>query len=276
MSLHFTKMHGLGNDFVILDGRHLDLGLSPAMIRSMADRHTGIGFDQLLVVNSARDPSCAYYYSIWNADGSPAAQCGNGVRCVASWLHRQGALAMHATMRLESPSGVMVVYVIDSQSVMVNMGEPCFAPINIPFESILEDDYYKLEIENQMLNIGAVSMGNPHAVLQVDAMDTSELIRVAPLVTNHPRFPMGVNACFVQQLDRTHLHLRVHERGAGWTQACGSGACATMAVLRRRGKVEDCVQVTLPGGTLQIDWTGPGQALYMTGPATFVFHGQWA
>lgn len=275
MSLHFTKMHGIGNDFVVLDGRHADPSLPASTIRMMADRHTGIGFDQLLSVEPPRDPSCAFYYGIWNADGSPSGQCGNGVRCVAAWLHRAGEVAIGETLRMESPSGAVTVRMLAADRVAVDMGEPRFAPEQIPFEAAQEADVYPLDLAGEVLDIGAVSMGNPHAVAMVADLDAPALQRLGPAVTTHPRFAEGANAGFVQKLDRGHLRLRVHERGAGWTRACGTGACAAMAVLRRRGEVDASVQVSLPGGTLQIDWPGPGHTLWMTGPAAFVFDGEW-
>lgn len=275
MSLRFSKMHGIGNDFVVLDGRDAPLTLAPQAIRAMADRHTGIGFDQLLSVEPARDPSCAFYYGIWNADGSPSGQCGNGVRCVAAWLHRSGALAVGDTVRVQSPSGVVAVRVLAADRVAVDMGEPCFAPARIPFEADVEADCYDVAVAGETLALGAVSMGNPHAVRVVDDLQSASLERLGPAITAHPRFAEGANAGFVQRVDRRHLRLRVHERGAGWTRACGTGACAAMAVLRRRGEVDEAVEVTLPGGDLAIHWPGPGHTLWMTGPAAFVFDGQY-
>jgi diaminopimelate epimerase len=276
MALPFSKMHGIGNDFVVLDWRAQRVALEAAQIRAMADRHTGIGFDQLLSIEPARDPACAFYYGIWNADGSPSGQCGNGVRCVAAWLHRAGALALDTPVRIESPSGPVSVRVLDPLRVAVDMGEPQFAPAQVPFRTGQDEhDHYPLELGDARLQIGAVSMGNPHAVIAAANLDDPALERRGPAVSTHACFPEGANAGFVQQLDRAHLRLRVHERGSGWTRACGTGACAAMAVLRRRGAVDARVQVELPGGTLQIDWNGPGAPLWMTGPAAFAFEGEW-
>lgn len=275
MSLRFSKMHGIGNDFVVVDGRQGGFALPAAAIRAMADRHAGVGFDQLLSVEPARDPSCAFYYGIWNADGSPSGQCGNGVRCVAAWLHRAGLIETGSTLRVESPSGPVTVRLLAADRVAVDMGEPQFAPAHIPFEAAVEAARYALAAGDETLEIGAVSMGNPHAVMEVPDLQSPALQRLGPLLTAHPRFAEGANAGFVQRLDRAHLRLRVHERGAGWTLACGTGACAAMAVLRRRGAVDERVQVALPGGSLQIDWAGPGHSLWMTGPAAFVFEGEW-
>jgi diaminopimelate epimerase len=275
MQLRFSKMHGIGNDFVVLDGRHDHFALDAAQIRALADRHTGVGFDQLLSVEPPRDPSCAFYYGIWNADGSPSGQCGNGVRCVAAWLHRAGALALGDSVRIESPSGPVTVRLLGANEVTVDMGEPQFEPARIPFAAEAAADRHDIRIGDDTLQIGAVSMGNPHAVVVVSDLDDPALSRLGPLLSRHERFAQGVNAGFVQQLDRSHLRLRVHERGAGWTQACGTGACAAMAVLHRRGDVDDRVRVDLPGGSLQIDWPGPGHTLWMTGPAAFAFEGTW-
>jgi len=275
MQLHFSKMHGIGNDFVVLDCRQRAFPLDAAQIRALADRHTGVGFDQLLSVEPARNPACAFYYGIWNADGSPSGQCGNGVRCVAAWLHRAGALALGDSVAIESPSGPVTVRLLGAHEVTVDMGEPVFEPPRIPFAADAAAERYAIDLADEQLDIGAVSMGNPHAVVAVENLTDPALQRLGPLLTGHPRFPQGANAGFVQRLDRGRLRLRVHERGAGWTLACGTGACAAMAVLRQRGDVDDSVAVELPGGTLRIDWAGPGHTLWMTGPAAFAFEGEW-
>jgi diaminopimelate epimerase len=275
MTLRFSKMHGSGNDFVVIDSRDGALALNPALIRAMADRHTGVGFDQLLSVEPARDGRSAFYYGIWNADGSSSGQCGNGVRCVAAWLHRAGALALGETVQIQSPSGPVAVRLVDPHRVTVDMGEPIFEPARIPFDATQSADRYTLEVDGQALDIGAVSMGNPHAVVTVEDLTDPSLARLGPALTGHARFREGANTGFVQKLGPRHVRLRVHERGSGWTLACGTGACAAMAVLRQRGEVEAQVQVDLPGGSLQIDWAGPGERLWMTGPASFVFEGEW-
>ncbi|WP_108471252.1 diaminopimelate epimerase [Rhodanobacter thiooxydans] len=275
MQLRFSKMHGIGNDFVVLDCREHRFTLDAAQIRALADRHTGVGFDQLLSIEPARNQAGAFYYGIWNADGSPSGQCGNGVRCVAAWLHRAGALAIGQHVAIESPSGPVTVRLLGANEVTVDMGEPVFEPARIPFAADAVADRYAIDVAGETLDIGAVSMGNPHAVLAVDDLADPALQRLGPLLTNHPRFAQGANAGFVQRQDRGHLRLRVHERGAGWTLACGTGACAAMAVLHRRGEVDDAVAVELPGGTLRIDWAGPGHTLWMTGPAAFAFEGEW-
>ena len=281
MQLRFSKMHGLGNDFVVLDCRHAGFPLDTAQIRALGDRHTGVGFDQLLSVEPARDPTCAFYYGIWNTDGTPSGQCGNGVRCVAAWLHRTGAMALNEAVRIESPSGPVTVRLLSATRVTVDMGEPDFTPTASGLDIAIPTDTYPFTLTlgpqaNIVLEAGVVSMGNPHAVVSVGALDDPALESHGPLLTTHCQFANGANVGFVQRVDRTNLRLRVHERGVGWTRACGTGACAAMAVLHRRGEVGDSVQVELPGGTLQIDWAGPGQSLWMTGPAAFVFEGEWA
>ncbi len=270
--LRFSKMHGIGNDFVVLDCRHAAFTLDASQIRALGDRHTGVGFDQLLTVEPSRDPASAFYYGIWNADGSPSGQCGNGVRCVAAWLHRAGALALDETVRIESPSGPVAVRLLAADRVAVDMGEPDFAPAASHFD----DGPAELVIDaGEPLAFEVVSMGNPHAVVTVERLDDPRLANWGPALTASPRFAHGVNAGFVQAIDRGRLRLRVHERGAGWTLACGTGACAAVATLRGRGLVDEQVRVELPGGELQIDWPGAGHTLWMTGPAAFAFEGAW-
>lgn len=275
MGLRFTKMHGIGNDFVVLDARASTPSLDTSHIRALADRHTGIGFDQLLVIERPRDPTRAAAYSIYNADGSPAQQCGNGARCIGAWLHRDGALGIGAETTLESPAGVIGMHLLDACSVAVEMGRPEFDPARIPFDAPTTATTYPLDVMGEHIDIAAVSMGNPHAVLEVDDITSGRIDQLGPRITSHPRFPEGVNAGFVQVQDDRNIRLRVHERGAGWTLACGSGACAAVAALHRRGRVGDEVRVELPGGALQIEWHGLGHALWMTGPAAFVFDGEW-
>lgn len=275
MGLRFTKMHGLGNDFVVLDARAEALPLDTIHIRAMANRHTGIGFDQLLVIEPARDPSCIAAYSIHNADGSPAGQCGNGARCIGAWLHRDGVLAIGDEMNLESPSGQVAMRLADASTVTIAMGEPVFEPARIPFDAPALSDTYPMDVDGERVEISAVSMGNPHAVMEVDDVTDQRVDRLGPGLTSHARFTEGANAGFVQIVNPQMIRLRVHERGAGWTLACGSGACAAVATLHRRDRVGNRVRVELPGGALEIAWQGSGHALWMTGPAAFVFDGEW-
>ncbi|WP_109124632.1 diaminopimelate epimerase [Dyella sp. C11] len=275
MKLPFCKMHGIGNDFVMVDCRARPFPLNEEQIRAIADRHMGVGFDQLISIEPPRDATCAFYYGIWNADGTPSGQCGNGVRCVAAWLHRAGELSVGDTVRLESPSGPVTVRLSGPGEVTVDMGVPALEPERVPFEAEALSDRYAIEVGGDVLEIGALSLGNPHAVVVVPDLQSPSLYRIGPMLTSHDRFPEGANTGFVQQVDRGQLRLRVHERGSGWTLACGTGACAAMAVLRLRDEVDEQVKVTLPGGTLTIEWAGPGHTLWMTGPATFVFEGEW-
>ena len=272
MKLRFSKMHGIGNDFVIVDCRTQPLGLSTTQIAQVGDRHFGVGFDQLLTIEPARDATCAFRYDIHNSDGSKALQCGNGVRCVAAWLRRAGALGVGVT-RLESPSGPIGIDVLADGRVRADMGVPRFAPAQIPLRMAASDPYW-LMIEADDVEFGAVSMGNPHALIEVADAALAPLDSIGAALSTNAVFPQGCNVGFAQIIDRTHVRLRVWERGAGATLACGSGACAAVAVLRRRGKLDAEVDVALPGGELQIRWDGEDHAVWMTGPAQFVFEGE--
>lgn len=275
MSVRFSKMHGLGNDFVIVDCRDAPLALDVAAIRRLGDRHFGVGFDQLLTIEKARDPSCAFAYGIWNTDGSTARQCGNGVRCVARWLVRAGALDATGRARLESPSGPIAIELLADGRVRAEMGEPRFAPAAIPLVAEEEQDRYRIDVAGREVEVGAVSMGNPHAVVEVDDVDMAPVESLGPQIEHADAFPQRCNVGFAHVRARNAIALRVWERGVGETLACGSGACAAVAVLRQRGALDIDVAVTLPGGTLDIRWAGPGEAVWMTGPATFVFEGEW-
>ena len=272
MNLRFTKMHGIGNDFVIVDCRTQPFALSPAQIARVGDRHFGVGFDQLLTIEPALDSTCAFAYGIYNTDGSPAGQCGNGVRCVAAWLHRAGALAAGMT-RLQSPSGPVAVELLDDGDVRVDMGVPRFVPVDVPLD-LPAADPYRLRIADADVEFGAVSMGNPHAVIEVADVASAPLDSLGTALSTNPHFPQSCNIGFAQIADRAHVRLRVFERGAGATLACGSGACAAVAILCRRGKLDADVAVELPGGTLQIQWQGEGRPVWMRGPAAFVFEGE--
>ncbi len=274
MALPFSKMHGIGNDFVLLDCRESPMALDTAAIRRLGDRHFGVGFDQLLSIEPSRDADCAFAYGVWNSDGSRSGQCGNGVRCVAAWLAREGALD-EGLVRLMSPSGPVRVELLPDARIRVDMGEPRFAPSALPFDAPHERDRYAIEVVGHSVEIGAVSMGNPHAVIEVDDIADAPVDVLGPQVEHAGAFPRGCNVGFAQVLSRSAVALRVWERGVGETLACGSGACAAVAVLRRRDQVADGVDVRLPGGTLEIQWQGPGHSLWMTGPATFAFEGVW-
>ena len=278
MGLRFTKMHGAGNDFVIVDCRERPLALDAAAISLFGHRHFGVGFDQLLTIEPSTDPACAFAYGIWNADGSRSGQCGNGLRCVARWLDRAGALPARSA-RLASPSGPVTVALLENGEVRADMGEPRFEPATIPLEAEAQHGdatRYTIDVAGRDVEIGALSMGNPHAVLVVDDVDDAPVEALGPQIEHAPAFPQGCNVGFAQVLARDAIRLRVWERGVGETLACGSGACAAVALLRARGCVDESVAVALPGGTLHIRWPGPGSALSMSGPASFVFEGEWA
>lgn len=273
MRLRFTKMHGLGNDFVVIDGISQKVRLSPERIRQLADRHFGIGCDQLLIVEAPEHPDIDFRYRIFNADGGEVENCGNGARCFARFV-RDRKLTGKRTIRVETAAGVLTLHVTDDEQVTVDMGVPILNPADIPFSAEAEAVVYKLEVNQQDIEISAVSMGNPHAVTLVDDVTTAPVATLGPMIESHPRFARRVNAGFMQVLGRDAINLRVYERGAGETLACGTGACAAVVAGHLRGLLERKVSVNLPGGTLTIEWQGPGHPVLMTGPAVQVFHGQ--
>lgn len=275
MRLPFTKMHGVGNDFVVFDAPADASILKPAWLRALADRRTGIGFDQALVLTAPHRPGTAVFYRIFNADGEEAEQCGNGARCIAALLERRG-LATNGAITLDSPAGPIHARVgtpSASGLVSVEMGVPNFDPASLPFEAAAAADTYPLEVAGRMLEVGAVSIGNPHVVLRVDSVDTAPVGTLGPAIERHPRFPRRVNVGFLEIVTRREVRLRVYERGAGETAACGTGACAAVAIGRRRGLLEDAVRVLVRGGELRVNWTGPGEPIWLTGPAEVSFEG---
>lgn len=272
--LAFTKMHGIGNDFVVLDRRDGRGDPPPAVIAAMADRHTGIGFDQLMVLAPPRVPGSAAAYRIYNTDGTPARQCGNGVRCLVAWLERAAALAEHI-VNLDGPAGTVACEWLGEGRVRVDMGVPDFDPAHIPFVADGDADIHAIDVAGRTFAVGVVSMGNPHVVLAVDDVASAPVAELGTLIEHHPRFPDRANVGFAAVTGAHAIDLRVHERGVGETRACGSGACAAVAVLIRRGMVATPVHVHLPGGTLLIDWAGPGTPLAMTGDTAFVFDGTY-
>ncbi len=272
MPLRFTKMHGLGNDFVVFDAINQSLDLSPDQIRRLADRRFGIGCDQLLLVEPPRHDGVDFTYRIYNADGGEVEQCGNGARCFARFVRDKG-LINSDIIRVETAAGILTLQIEADGQVTVNMGVPRFAPAEIPFEADAAADAYPLALADDQVTVGAVSLGNPHAVMIVEDIDTAPVERLGPQIESHPRFPNRVNAGFMQILDSGHVRLRVYERGAGETLACGSGACAAVVVGRQQGRLSDKVDVALPGGHLQIQWQGPEHPVWMTGPTTTVFEG---
>lgn len=272
MEIKFTKMHGLGNDFVVIDAINQDIELSEEEVRLIADRHFGIGCDQLLLVEAAEAVDVDFVYRIYNADGGEVEQCGNGARCFAAFVREKG-LTDKDLIRVETASGIIELHVQADGQITVDMGVPEFSPWKIPFNADTRLDEYALDVGGQVLKIGAVSMGNPHAVTIVDNVDTTEVIELGAGIESHPLFPNRVNAGFMQIIDESHIRLRVFERGAGETLACGTGACAAVVVGCLQGHLTNEVQVDLPGGSLQISWQGEASPVMMTGPATTVFEG---
>ncbi len=273
MPLRFTKMQGLGNDFVVFDAVRQRVDLDPDTVRRLADRRFGIGCDQVLLVEPPRVPGTDFHYRIFNADGGEVQQCGNGARCFARFVLDQG-LTGKRRIRVGTAAGPIELFVEPDDQVRVDMGAPVLDPPRIPFAADREDTAYELQVGDERLSIGAVSMGNPHAVLLVADLDRAPVQRLGPLIEAHPRFPQRVNVGFMQVLAPDHIRLRVFERGAGETLACGTGACAAVVVGRLRGLLDERVRVSLPGGDLVIEWRGRARAVGMTGPAERVFQGE--
>ncbi|BAU77195.1 diaminopimelate epimerase [Metapseudomonas furukawaii] len=273
MLLRFTKMHGLGNDFMVLDLVSQHAHIQPKHAKQWGDRHTGIGFDQLLIVEAPTNPDVDFRYRIFNSDGSEVEQCGNGARCFARFVLDK-RLTVKKCIRVETKGGIIELNVKPDGQVTVDMGPPRLVPQTIPFIADEEALSYAVEVDGETVDLAAVSMGNPHAVLRVDDVARAPVHSLGPKLEHHPRFPQRVNVGFLQVVDRTHAKLRVWERGAGETQACGTGACAAAVAAIRQGWMDSPVQLDLPGGRLAIEWAGPGHPVMMTGPAVRVFEGQ--
>ena len=273
MDIKFSKMHGLGNDFVVIDAINQSIELDTETAQRIADRHRGIGCDQILIVESPRNPEQDFFYRIYNADGSEVKQCGNGARCFAHFVHNKG-LTDKTTINVETAAGPMTLTLEDDGEFTVNMGIPRFEPADIPLRREQREQTYHVAVDGQDITIGAVSLGNPHAVLRVDDIDTAPVASLGPVLESHDDFPERANIGFLQVVDPDHVMLRVYERGSGETEACGSGACAAMIIARQNGWVNDRVTVRLRGGRLRISWKGEGEPVWMTGPANHVFDGQ--
>jgi diaminopimelate epimerase len=273
MKLSFTKMQGLGNDFVVIDAYSQAVSLTSAQIKQIADRHFGVGCDQLLVVEKPRNPSADFRYRIFNADGGEVEQCGNGARCFVRFVHDK-KLTEKSQICVETASGIIYPKLEDNGLVTVDMGAPRFEPAEIPFVADKLAETYPLKLGNEVITISSVSMGNPHAVQIVPNIDTAAVESQGPLIENHERFPQRVNAGFMQILDEHHIKLRVFERGAGETLACGTGACAAAVAGIQLGKLQSPVTVSMRGGQLSIAWQGKSTSVMMTGPAVTVFEGQ--
>jgi len=273
MEISFTKMHGLGNDFVVIDATSQPIELSMEQIRFLADRRFGVGCDQVLLVEPPRQSNVDFTYRIFNADGSEVEQCGNGARCFARYVLDHG-LTRKTDIAVATRAGVITLHVEADGQITVDMGMPRFEPDEIPFQAPQRAEVYPLKLETTEVEVGVVSMGNPHAVLRVEQVDTAPVTSLGPQIEVHQRFPRRVNVGFMQVVDRQHIHLRVYERGAGETLACGTGACAAVVIGRQRGWLDDKVTVSLPGGNLKIQWSGEGHSVMMTGPAVSVFEGR--
>ncbi|GAB1719679.1 MAG: diaminopimelate epimerase [Nitrosospira sp.] len=272
MKLKFTKMHGLGNDFVVIDGVNQSVLLGPEQMRRLADRHFGVGCDQILLIEAASGDA-DFRYRIFNADGGEVEQCGNGARCFVRYVHDYG-MTSKDEIRVETLGGLIIPRLEPGGEVTVNMGEPGFEPGGIPFLAAKRAMTYPLDIGGGKIEISVVSMGNPHAVQLVEDVDQAPVSTEGPLIERHPRFPRRVNAGYMQVLDRRHIRLRVYERGAGETLACGTGACAAVVAGIRCGLLDSSVEVSLRGGKLRVRWAGETQPVWMTGPAVTVFDGE--
>ena len=272
MKIPFTKMHGLGNDFVVLDRLTRSFDIDPVQIRLIADRHYGVGCDQVLLIEAGRQAGTDMRYRIFNADGGEVEQCGNGARCVASYLRERGVMEK-TTLVAETAKGVITLHCEDDGRVRVDMGEPMLLPAQVPMRFDRQASQYTLQRDGKEVRFSALSMGNPHAVIDVEDVASAPVHSLGAWLGAHERFPEGVNVGFMQRLDRGHIRLRVYERGVGETLACGSGACAAVVAGRLRSLLDEHVDVELRGGGLSIQWSGEGTRVSMTGPATHVFEG---
>jgi diaminopimelate epimerase len=272
MRIDFTKMHGVGNDFVVFDAPRDEELLRPERLRALADRRTGIGFDQALVLGPARRAPAAVFYRVFNADGDEVEQCGNGARCIAALLQHRG-VSRDGAVTLESAAGLVQARLGADGRVAVDMGVPDFTPAALPFLAPAEAESYSLELPGASVEIGAVSVGNPHAVLSVADVEAAPVATLGPAIERHARFPRRVNVGFLEIVSRSRVRLRVYERGAGETRSCGTGACAAVIVARRRGRLDAEVRVSVRGGELQVNWAGPGEHVWLSGPTHISFEG---
>jgi len=272
MQLRFAKMHGLGNDFVIFDAVNQDVQLSSEQLRWIADRNLGVGCDQILVVRSANEIDIDFNYQIYNSNGDEVEQCGNGARCIGRFVELN-ELTSKSSINIKTISGVYRINLLDDGLVAVDMGAPIFEPKEIPFTTATISPSYTLDVEGQQIEIGAVSMGNPHAVIKVEDINNAPVTTLGPKIEAHSMFPNKANVGFMQVLNAQHIVLRVFERGVGETSACGTGACAAVAVGQAQNLLDAEVTVELPGGSLQIECKYPSESVFMTGPAQFSFEG---
>ena len=274
MKIHFTKMHGLGNDFVVINAIEQSFGLTSAQIQKMANRRLGVGFDQLLVLEPPGNSKVDFHFRIFNADGSEVGQCGNGARCMARFIREQG-LSPAREFCLSTLADKLYLKIEKDDKVSVHMGIPRFEPADIPFIADQSHAFYTVMVGGQSVRLGVVNIGNPHAIIPTEQIDSSTVATLGALLSQHQRFPEGVNVGFMQVIDPQNIRLRVYERGTGETLACGSSACAAVAVGRRHGMLQERVAVNQPGGSLAIHWQGPDTPILMTGPAMTVYTGTW-
>ncbi|WWO99394.1 MAG: diaminopimelate epimerase [Candidatus Dasytiphilus stammeri] len=270
--MQFSKMHSLGNDFMIVDAIRQNIEISANLIRQLADRRRGIGFDQLLLVESTDQPDFDFHYRIFNANGYEVEQCGNGARCFARFVLLK-KLTKKTTINVSTNKGSIMLNVINNKQICVKMNEPNFLPHKIPFITNNQEKKYQMVVREQLVNFGVVSIGNPHCVIQVDNIKQAPVEKLGSILEKHERFPEHANIGFMEIINRAHIRLRVFERGVGETPACGSGACAAVAIGVQQGLLDNEVDVDLPGGRLHILWRGVGHALFLTGPAIHVYDG---
>jgi len=274
--VHFTKMHGLGNDFMVINNLDGSVQLEQQRIRELSDRHTGVGFDQLLVIEPPTVDAAEFNYRIFNADGGEVEHCGNGARCFARYVHDKG-LTINRTILVNTTGGLITLRLLDNQDVTVDMGVPVFEPAAIVFQASTEQNSYDIVVDSRPLRVGVVAIGNPHVLVQVDSVDTAPVEIIGPLLESHKRFPNRVNVGFMQIIDSANINLRVYERGVGETKACGTGACAAVAIGIKQGLLDKAVRVSLPGGPLNIVWKdfqSSIESIEMTGACSTVFEGQ--
>ncbi len=274
MKVKFTKMQGLGNDFVVIDATKSPFLLSPSQIQKMANRRFGVGFDQLLVIEAPKQTGIDYHFRIFNADGSEVGQCGNGARCIARFIREQ-ELSQKNEFHVSTIKDVLRLLIETDEKVSVYMGIPRFNPADVPFVAHEASNFYGVEVDGQIVQLSVVNIGNPHAIIPVNQIESNQVATLGAQLSKHERFPEGTNVGFMQVIDPQNIRLRVYERGTGETLACGSSACAAVVVGRRNGLLQERVVVTQPGGSLSVDWQGPNIPVRLTGPAVTVFQGQW-
>ncbi|UDG81237.1 Diaminopimelate epimerase [Candidatus Hartigia pinicola] len=270
--MQFSKMHSLGNDFMVVDGVTQHVYFSPELISHLADRHEGVGFDQLLLVEAPYDPDVDFHYRIFNSDGSEVSQCGNGARCFAHFVRVKG-LTNKQSIKVSTQSGQLVLTVNKNNNICVKMGIPEFNPKKVPFQAVKIEKNYIIQLKERKILCGVVSLGNPHCVLQVKNIQTAEVKKLGPILEMHECFPERANIGFMEIVSINYIRLRVFERGVGETKSCGSGACAAVAIGIHQGLLSSRVKVDLPGGSIDVSWNGPGKSLYMTGPTIHVYDG---